>query len=211
MEIIKINLGSPELEVIVKAKSILSRGGCLVYPTDTVYGLGANALREDSVERIFRMKKRPSNRPIPIMVRDIEMAKQVAFIDRKTERTLAKVWPGPVTVVLERRGIIPNILAANQRTIGLRIPDCLFTQTLMNQLDFPVTSTSANFSGQASSSSAEEVINVFQNKYPRPDLILDAGLLPRSSPSTVLDLTGFQPKILRLGPVTKEELSKIFK
>jgi L-threonylcarbamoyladenylate synthase len=145
------------------------------------------------------------------MIRDIEMAKQLAFIDKKTEKILEVVWPGPVTVVLEKRQIVPAILTAGQRTIGLRIPDCQFAQALMENLTEPVTATSANFSGDPPLTSSLEVIKAFERAYPRPDLILDAGDLPANPPSTVLDLTGDRPKILRVGPVSKEELLKMFR
>jgi len=213
MEIIKINLSTDwrNPKIIQKAITVIKRNGSLVYPTDTVYGLGVNALRVHCLERLFKIKKRPETKPVPVMVRDIEMAKKLAFIDRKTERVLEAVWPGPVTVVLEKRGIAPNILTANKRTIGLRIADCKLTQVLMANLEEPITATSANFSGRPPLSSAAEIIEIFAKAYPRPDLILDAGQLPASQPSTVLDLTGQQPKVLRVGPTSKKDLLKFLK
>ena len=213
MKIIKYNLlkdwDNPE--IIQRAVSVIKRGGSLVYPTDTVYGLGVNALRLDSVEWLFKIKKRPESKPVPIMVSCIEMAKQLAFIDRRIEKALEVIWPGPTTIILEKKHIVPEILTANKRTIGLRIPDCQFTQALMKNLEGPITVTSANFSGQSSLTSAREVIKVFERAYPRPDLILDVGDLPKSQPSTILDLTGSQPKVLRVGPVSKRELLEMFK
>jgi L-threonylcarbamoyladenylate synthase len=211
MKIIKINLQNPETEIIQQAVDIVRRGGAIVYPTDTVYGLGVNALRVDAIERLFKIKKRPATKPVPILVQDIEMAKIIAFIDKKIERILEAIWPGAVTVILEKRRMVPEILTAHKRTIGLRIPDAKITQALMEQLEFPVTTTSANFSGEPSLFCAEDVIKVFGKAYPRPDLILDAGCLPPSSPSTVLDLTGSRPKILRVGPVNKKELLQLLK
>ena len=215
MEIIKFNLSGNwddfDNELIGRAVKVVERGGSLVYPTDTVYGLGVNALRIDSIERLFKIKKRPETKPVPVMVRDIEMAKQLAFVNRKTEKILNEIWPGPVTAVLEKRDIVPDILTAGKRTVGLRIPNCQFTQALMENLEEPLTATSANFSGQPPLTSSSEVIKVFSKAYPRPDLILDAGDLPVSPPSTVLDLTGPQPKILRVGPVSKKELLEIFR
>lgn len=211
MEIIKVNLSDKkrlDSETIQKVVAIIQGGGSIVYPTDTVYGLGVDALRMDSIERLFKIKKRPETKPVPVMITDIEMAKKLAFVDRKTERTLQAVWPGPVTVVLEKRQIVPDILTAGKKTIGLRIPDCWLTQILMENLKKPITATSANFSGEPPLASSVEVIKVFEKAYPRPDLIIDAEELPASIPSTVLDLTGPQPKILRVGPVSKEELLK---
>ena len=214
MEIVRVNLSdksSLDSEIIRKAVAIIQRGGSIIYPTDTVYGLGVAALRVNSIERLFKIKKRPETKPAPVMVTDIEMAKKLAFVDRKTERVLEAVWPGPVTVVLEKRQIVPEILVAGKKTIGLRIPDCWLTQVLMENLEEPITATSANFSGSPPLTSSVEIIKIFERAYPRPDLILEAGQLPASLPSTVLDLTGPQPKILRLGPVSKEELLKFLK
>jgi L-threonylcarbamoyladenylate synthase len=214
MEIIKFNLVGDwrdlDNRIIEQAVKVIKRGGSIVFPTDTVYGLGVNALSSSSIERLFKIKKRPESKPVPVMVKDIEMAKQLAFIDRKTEKILQEVWPGQVTAVLEKKQIVPEILTAGKSTIGLRIPDCQFTQALMEDLTEPITATSANFSGEPPLSSSMEVIKIFEKAYPRPDLILDAGELPPSPPSTVLDLTGPQPKILRVGPVTKKDLMKMF-
>lgn len=209
MKIFEINPKDPSQEAIQEAVKMIKWGGSVVYPTDTVYGLGVEALSERAVSRLFKIKKRPLNKPVPVMVKDIAMAKKLAFIDRKIERVLERVWPGPVTVVLEKRGIVPTILTAGQPKIGLRIPDYQLTQLLMEQLDQPITTTSANFSGEPPLLCAEEIIKIFQKIYPRPDLILDAGCLEKKSPSTVLDLTGPKPKILRLGPVSKKDLLDI--
>lgn len=212
MEIIKFNL-SEELDnrIVEVAAGVIQRNGSVVYPTDTVYGIGVKALDKHNIERLFKIKKRPETKPVPIMVRDIAMAKKLAFINREKEKFLKEVWPGPVTVVLEKRDIVPGILTANRRTVGLRIPNFSFTQALMAQLEEPITVTPANFSGEAPLSSAKEVIKIFAKAYPRPDLILDAGDLPSSAPSTVLDLTGSGPKITRVGPVSKKQLDKLFK
>ncbi len=212
MEIIKFNL-SDELDsrIIEIAAGVIQRNGSIVYPTDTVYGLGVNALDKYNIERLFKIKKRPETKPVPVMIRDIAMAKTLSFINREKEKILEEIWPGPVTVILEKRDIVPDILTAGKRTIGLRIPNCLFTQALMEHLEKPITVTSANFSGEPPLSSAREVIKIFIKAHPRPDLILDAGDLLKKLPSTVLDLTGLKPKITRVGPVSKKELDKLFR
>jgi len=215
MDVIKFNLKGDwsdlDSQVIELAIKAIKRGGSIVYPTDTVYGLGVNALKPYSIERLFKIKKRPEGKPVPVMVKDIEMAKQLAYIDLKTEEVLNQVWPGQVTVVLEKRPIVPDILTAGRKTIGLRIPNHYFTQYLMENLDEPITATSANFSGQPPLSSSAQLLEVFNKAYPRPDLILDAGELPPSPPSTVLDLTDSQPKITRVGPISKKDLMEMLK
>ncbi len=213
MEIIKINLSADwrNPKIISKVITVIQRNGSVVYPTDTVYGLGVNALRVHCLERLFKLKQRPETKPVPVMVRDIAMAKELAFVDRKIEKVLAAVWPGPVTVILEKRDIVPDFLTAGKKTIGLRIADCRLTRTLMANLEEPITATSANFSGQPPLSSAAEVVKIFDKAYPRPDLILDAGQLPARSPATLLDLTSSQPKVLRVGPTNKKDLLKLLK
>ncbi len=215
MEIVRFNLTGDwrdiDPNIIERALKSVKKGDCIVFPSDTVYGLGVNALKNHSVERLFKIKKRPETKPVPIMVKDIEMAKKLAYINPERERILKSVWPGQVTVILEKRDIVPEVLTGNRRTIGIRIPDHPFTQYLMENLDFPLTCTSANFSGNPPLISSHEVINTFEKAYPRPNLILDAGDLPESPPSTILDLTLPQPKITRVGPITKKDLMKMLK
>ena len=208
MEILKINFSNPDMNNIEKAVRVIRLGGAVVYPTDTIYGLGVDALRVSSVERLFKIKKRPLNKPVPVMVKDIDMAKEIAFIDDKIERILKKIWPGPITIVLRKRSIVPATLTAGRNNIGLRIPDCLICKKIMEILDAPITCTSANISGENPSVCVKDVIEAFKN-YPRPDLILDAGCIKHKAPSTVLDLTGTKPKFLRIGPVSKQDLLKI--
>lgn len=210
MKILKINLDRPEKEAIGEAAEAIKNGKVIIYPTDTVYGLGANAFDEDAIKKIFEIKGRDFNKPISIIVRDIEMAKEVASFGRNTEKILEKIFPGPVTVILFKKKVLSEILTGGTEKIGLRIPDCKFTRILMENLDFPITTTSANISGEGASGNISEILSQFKNKKTKPDLVIDAGALPKSSSSTVIDLTGPEPKILRTGPVTKHELKKIF-
>lgn len=166
---------------VEKAAEKIKRGGVVVYPTDTVYGLGVNALDEKAVKKVFEIKKRDFKKPISIIVRDIKMAKEVANFAQSTERILEKILPGPVTVILFKKKILPDILTGGSNKIGIRIPDHKFTKALMEKLDFPITTTSANISGKSIKGRA----------------------------STVVDLTGSKPQILRTGPIMKKELSKI--
>lgn len=219
----KINPNNPEQEVVDKAVEALKRGGVVIYPTDTVYGLGANALDEKAVKKIFEIKGRDFNKPVSIIVKDREMAKNVANFDKDIEQILEKIFPGPITVILFKKKILSDTLTAGINKIGIRIPDCKFTKILMENLDFPITTTSANISGKGATGDISEIIEQFTNQKikpayasieataGKPDLIIDAGILPESKPSTVIDLTGPEPKILRVGPVSKEALLKILK
>lgn len=221
MKILKINSDNPEKEIIDKVVEAIKKGKVIIYPTDTVYGLGVNALDEKAVKKIFQIKGRDFNKPISIIVKDIEMAKKVASFGKDIEKILEKIFPGPVTVILFKKKILSEILTGGTEKIGLRIPDCKFTRILMENLDFPITTTSANISGSPVSTDIQEILNQFENQKIKPDLIIDAGILSESQPafakatagkpSTVLDLTGLEPEILRVGPVSKEEFLKVLK
>ena len=176
----------------------IGQGEVVVCPTDTVYGLLADATNEKAVKKLLKIKKRRAQKPIPIFVKDIKMAKKLALINKNQENFLKKVWPGKVTIVLKRMGKLPRILFGNKKTIGLRIPDYKIINQLLLIINRPLTGTSANISGKPPSTKIKEVISQFKNQKYLPDLIIDAGNLPKSKPSIVLDLTISPPKILRL-------------
>lgn len=211
MKVIKFNLNDFEMDVIYEAVKVLRRGGCVVYPTDTSYALGVDALDVASVERLFKIKKGPKIKPIPIMVRDIETAKKVAYIDQKTEKILGDIWPGAVTVILNKKEVIPDIIVAGRRTVGLRIPDHAFARFLADNFENPISITSASVFGEPTLIYSRDVIKTFEKLYSRPSLFLDAGDLQNNQPSTVLDLTTTQPRITHIGPISKKDLMDVLK
>jgi len=195
MEILK--LGQKNFTETIKRVGISIRQGMVtVLPTDTVYGLVADATNKKAVEKIFKIKKRQFNKPIPVFVKDIRIAKKLALIDKNQERFLTKVWPGKTTAVLKRKQRI-KLYGADKKTIGLRIPNYRFLNALLKKTSHPLTGTSANISGKSASIKIKEIISQFKNQKYQPDLIIDAGNLPRSRPSKVIDITGKKPKILR--------------
>jgi len=181
---------------INEAVKIIRQGGVVICPTDTVYGLLADTNNENAIRKIFKIKKRSKGKPIPIFVKDIEMAKELAFIDKKQEKFLKMVWPGKVTVVLKRKNVLPRILFGNKKTIGLRIPDYKLISLLLKKLNYPLTGTSANISGKPASTKIKEVLKQFGKE--KADLVLNYGDLKFSLPSIVIDLTGRNIKILRI-------------
>lgn len=174
--------------IIKEAIKLIKKGEIVISPTDTVYGLICDATNKKTVKRLFKIKKRPREKPIPIFVKDIEMAKKLAKINPKQEKFLKKVWPGKVTVVLKSK---------DKKTIGLRIPNYKFINQLLSIINKPLTGTSANISGKPASTRIKEVIRQFQNQKHQPDLIIDAGNLKPAKPSMVIDLTSSKIKILR--------------
>ena len=176
---------------------IIKQGGVVVFPTDTVYGLLADATNEKAVKKIFKIKKRLKEKPIPLFVKDIEMAKKFAYINKKQENLLNFFWPGKLTAVLKRKNNLPRIIFGNKKTIGLRIPNFKLLSTLLKKLDRPLTGTSANISGKPASTKIREVLKQFESAKEKPDLILNYGNLKFSLPSIVIDLTGKKTRILR--------------
>jgi L-threonylcarbamoyladenylate synthase len=188
-------------EIIETAIQLIKKGKVIVCPTDTVYGLICDATNKKAVEKLFRIKKRPKGKPVPIFVKDVKMAKTLAYIDKNQEKFLKLSWPGKVTAVLKRlqpsrrpKGI--KLYGVNKKTIGLRTPKYKFINQLLMIINSPLTGTSANISNFPPSTKIKEVLKQFKNQKYQPDLIIDAGNLKKSKPSTIIDLTEFPPKIL---------------
>jgi len=213
MEHIILDSGSKEVYTgqLNKIASLLKNGKVMIYPTDTLYGLGANALDIIAISRIFGIKKQDKNKPISVIVKNIAMAKKIACIDSRVEKILKNVWPGPITIILRKKDITPYELTANTETVGIRIPSCKFIKDLMESIDFPITATSANISGEKDLLSPREILQTFSNCRCSPDIFIDSGKIKNPEPSTIIDLTTNIPKIVRIGVVGKDKMLEIFK
>lgn len=211
MKVIDIrNNFSPELASKEAALALL-KGRAVVYPTDTLYALGVNIFDTESIRKLFAIKKRPDKKPIPVMVGSISMAKAVAEIDAKREKVLRSFWPGQFTFILKKKPIVSYLLTAGKNTIALRIPDSEFCKMFVSDFEGPITATSANISGEEPSQECREIIERFEKEKIQPELIIAAGVLPKSDPSTIIDITGNMPKVLRINPTTKDNLMSILK
>jgi L-threonylcarbamoyladenylate synthase len=169
------------MDIIDRAVSVLMHDGLVVYPTETVYGLGADAFSEDAILKVYKAKKRDLSKPISIAVSDLEMLAAVAHVDRSMREFLEAFLPGPVTVVLPARPMVPGILTGGTGMIGIRIPAHDLARQIVERFDAPITATSANLSGAKDPKTPDECT------VPR-DLLIDGGILP-GTPSTVVDLT----------------------
>ncbi len=188
-------------EIIRKTIEVIMKGGIVVCPTDTVYGLIANAKDKTAVKKVFEIKKRSFEKPLPVFIKNLEMAKSLANIDGKQEKILKKFWPGKLTVILKAKPIeFPQGILSKDKKIGLRIPNYKFLNLLLREIGCPLTSTSANISGKSASVDIREVLKQFVGEKVQPSLVLDAGKLKSSLSSTVIDLTNF--KILREGEIS---------
>ena len=183
---------------------ILKRGGVAAVPTETVYGLAANGLSPEAVRRIFAAKGRPEAKPISLFVTGLADAERFCRVNEAARR-LSRFWPGPLTVILPRRAIVPDEITAGGEGVGVRAPDDKATLELLRLVGFPLTGTSANLSGEPAAVSGAEALAIFRG---RVDAVLDGGVCPGGVPSTVVDLTGDIAKIVRLGALSKEAIEK---
>lgn len=206
MQTLKVDLAEDYMPVVDRAVTVLKRGGTCIFPTDTLYGLGCNALDPHAVGRVFDIKHRSYVKALPMLVRDLSWARELAYISPEQEKLIERFWPGKVTFVLPRRPIVPSIMAGGGATIGIRAPDDAFIQTLLRHLGYPLAGTSANISGKEAFNDAAVIAEAFTHTAPQPDLVLDAGLLTHSDPSTVVDLSGRMPRILRQGAVRADKI-----
>lgn len=206
-EVSRINPEKPEPDLIAGAVTILRRGGLVAFPTETVYGLGANALDLAAVERIFVAKGRPARNPIIVHVADVvEGQRLVTQWPPASHKLAARFWPGPLTLVLPKNPIVPDIVTAGGSTVAIRMPAHPIALALIKGCGFPLAAPSANASSQLSPTKAEHVVRGLQN---RIDLILDGGPTSGGLESTVLDLTGPLPRLLRPGLVSGEDIEKV--
>lgn len=192
----------------MEAAAIIAGGGIVAVPTDTVYGLVADARNEDAVRKTFVMKKRPPEKAFPVFVKDIAMARRYAYISDAKAKFLAEIWPGPTTVVFHHKEKLPAVLTGGTDTIGIRIPGHHFLSALLGRLDFPLAQTSANIADMPPAKTADEIAGYFKNPAAQPDLIIDGGELS-GAPSTVVDCTGVSPLIVRSGIVSKLDIDRM--
>ena len=177
------------MDIIERAVSVLMHDGLIIYPTDTLYGLGADAFSDEAIEKVYEAKKRDLSKPISIAVSDFEMLAAVSPINRFAEEFIEKFLPGPVTVVVPARKMLPAMLTGGTGMIGIRIPAHDLALQIIERFDAPITATSANLSGGKDPQIPEECT------VPR-DLFVDGGRLP-GTPSTVVDLV--KKEIIRRG------------
>jgi L-threonylcarbamoyladenylate synthase len=189
----------PEPAAIALAADVLRAGGLVAFPTETFYGLGADALDPEAVARVFRAKGRPADKPLLVLVDSLEMARTiVSGIPAGVEPLLRAHWPGPLTVVFRAAPRIPDTLTAGTGTVGVRLPGHAVARALVRAVRRPVTAPSANPHGQPSPATAGAVRRGLGEAV---DLVLDGGPTPGGQPSTVLDVTVRPYRIVRAGAV----------
>lgn len=202
MKTIKISSYNPDISVIKEVSRVLSSGGVIVYPTDTCYGIGADITNKSAFYKVYDIKKRPHNKPVSVIVKNLSQIEELAIVDNLQKKYIDKYLPGQVTLIF---------LTLDQETfpfssIGIRIPNYQITQLISEHFNAPYVTTSANISDYPPAYEVGDFIKQLSKNDLKPDLILDAGKLPKENLSTVVDLTSDKPKILRPGAVNIKDL-----
>jgi L-threonylcarbamoyladenylate synthase len=206
-EVLKVDARRPNLDLIRRAAVVLQSGGLVAFPTETVYGLGANALDTDAVRGIFAAKERPAYDPLIVHIAALkDLPRLVREMPQRALGLVERFWPGPLTLVLPRSSLVPDIVTAGGDTVAIRSPSHPVARALIRTAQLPVAAPSANRFGRLSPTRAEDVLADLEG---RVDLILDGGPTPVGVESTVLSLATETPTILRPGGVSREALEHV--
>lgn len=202
----RINNLNEDLHLIEEAAKVIKEGGIVAFPTETVYGLGADALNAEAVKKIFEAKGRPQDNPLIIHVASKDVSKYVSNVSEVAEKLMNKFWPGPLTVVLNKKDIVPNVTSANLSTIGIRMPDNEVALKLIELSGTTIAAPSANISGRPSPTDIERCVEDLNGKV---DCIIGGQKSKVGVESTIVDCTVNPPVVLRPGGVTLEMLREV--
>jgi L-threonylcarbamoyladenylate synthase len=206
-EIVAVDPAAPDSAAIARAAAVLRAGGLVAFPTETVYGLGADALSAAAVRAIFAAKGRPAFNPLIVHVPDTAAARElVASWPELAARAAAEFWPGPLTLVLPKRAVVPDEVTAGLDTVGVRVPSHPVALALLREAAVPIAAPSANLFTRLSPTTAAHVIAALNGLV---DVVIDGGATPFGIESTVLDLSGPQPELLRPGIIGIHELEPV--
>ena len=192
-----------EMEIIREAVEVLEGGGIVAFPTETVYGLGADALNSDAVKKIFQAKGRPQDNPLIIHVAEKDISPYVTGVPPKARELMDKFWPGPLTIIFKKKDIVPDVTSAGLNTVGVRMPSDRVAHLLIRELKRPIAAPSANLSGKPSPTNFDRCVEDLDGKV---DMILGYGDSIVGLESTIVDYSTIPPRLLRPGFVTYEEL-----
>lgn len=196
MELIKINLEKITKQEIGLIAGFLKAGKTIVYPTDTIYGLGCLATDKKAINKIYRIKKREKKKPLLVLVSDYLMLRKFFFVDKNQESFLKKVWPGKISVVLNKKSRLPRDLSAGLSGVAVRLPKSRFLTKIIEEAGVPIVSTSLNLSGEKPIEKVDDLQEYFQGT--KPDFIVDAGAC-QGRPSKLIDLRDVKNiKVLRV-------------
>ena len=196
-------------EELADCVQTLRKGGVIIFPTETVYGIGTNAYCEESVKKIYEVKQRPGEKPLSIMVGNAEEISKYAVISNEIEEKIIKNFmPGPLTIILKKKTGIFDYISSGKDTIGIRIPDNKMIMSILKESKLPVVAPSANISGKPSGIILEEILKDFDGKV---DICINGGKAKLSEPSTIVQVIDNKPVILRQGKIKLEEIEEVLK
>lgn len=191
-----------------KPAQIIRNGGIVIFPTETVYGIGANAFNKNAVKKLYEVKHRPLNKPISLLVNSMDMVNEIAKDITELEYALMEqFFPGPFTIILKKKDIISDIVTANSDTVGVRMPENKLALKLIEYAGVPIATPSANISGKPSGTNLKDIIKDFDGKV---DCFVDGGPSKIGLASTIVQVENGVPRILRQGSITKEQIFNQF-
>lgn len=198
---------SKDYQKLRYSAEIIKNGGIVVFPTETVYGIGTNGLDKEAVERLYKIKERPLNKPISLLVSDYEMIEKVVKdINELEYKIMKKFFPGPLTIILNKKDIVPDIVTSGGSTVGIRMPEEEITRKLIEYAGVPIAAPSANISGKPSGIDLQEIIKEFGDKV---DYYIDGGKSKIGIGSTIVKVENNTIKILREGSISKKEIEDL--
>lgn len=205
-KILTVDSVSPNPESIARAGKTIRQGGVVIFPAKCMYGVAANALNHQSVEKVFNLKQRPQNMPILVLVKNrCALKNLVVSVSDEANKLMDVFWPGDLTLVFKAKNHIPALLTANTGKIGIRVPFHPVAKALVDTLDFPITGTSANLSGHVGCS---DPVKLHPAVLEASDLILDSGPLKGGRGSSIVNVTTSPPTVLREGEISKAQIIK---
>ena len=197
------NIPKDELNEVIR---ILDKDGIVIFPTETVYGIGVNAKSKKAINKLYEAKLRPKNKPFSVLVKDKKMINSLAEVSNNIEKSIIKKFmPGEITLILNKRKCISNLLTANKKTIGIRIPNNNIALTILKKSKIPLATSSANLSGKEILNDVNSLKKVFENKV---DIIIVSNSKFGLLPSTIVEVKDGKINIIREGSITLEQIKK---
>lgn len=202
-----IELKEKDFTKLEEPAQIIKNGGIVVFPTETVYGIGANALNAEAVKKIYEIKKRPLSKPITLLVNSIDMIERVAKDITPFEYAIIKkFFPGPLTIILQKKDVVPDIVTSGGSTVGIRMPANEIALELINRAGVPLATPSANISDKPSKTNIKDVMSDFPEGV---DCFIDGGKSKIGVASTIVQVIDGVPRMLRQGTITEEQINKL--
>jgi L-threonylcarbamoyladenylate synthase len=183
---------------IHKAALAMKKSGLVIYPTDTVYGLGCDPFNVKAVEKVFKVKGERKSKPLPILASEMKAVERIAHMKKDAKKIAKKYWPGPLTLVVPKKPALPSIVTCNLESVGVRIPNHKVALQLITLCGGLIVGTSANKTGEKPPKTAQEAASQLGE---RVDIVLDGGQAPLSQESSIVNLTSKTPKMIREGPI----------